>query len=83
MTATTLTTAQTWVDGKRYLWLLSPLVPVLAIIGLAIFQFTGLAVFAWSGPLLLYVIIPFCDGLIGVDRTNPPESAVAQLEHDR
>ncbi len=53
MTATTLTTEQPWIDGKRYLWLLSPLVPVLAIIGLAIFQFTGIAAFAWSGPLLL------------------------------
>ena len=83
MTATTITTEQNWIDGKRYLWLLSPLVPVLAIVGLAIFQFTGIAAFAWSGPLLLYGIIPFFDWLIGVDRTNPPESAVAQLENDR
>jgi alkane 1-monooxygenase len=83
MTATTLTTTQAWVDSKRYLWLLSPLVPVLAVIGLAIFQFTGIAAFAWSGPLLLYGVIPFFDWLIGTDRSNPPESAVEQLENDR
>ena len=83
MTATTLPTEQAWIDGKRYLWLLSPLVPILATIGLAIFQFTGIAAFAWSGPLLLYGIIPFFDWLIGTDRTNPPESAVEQLENDR
>src|ERR1041385_338476 len=83
MTATTLTTSQAWIDGKRHLWLLSPLVPVLAVLGLAIFQFTGIAAFAWSGPLLLYVIIPFFDWLIGTDRSNPPESAVEQLENDR
>ncbi len=83
MTATTLPTEQAWIDSKRYLWLLSPLVPVLATIGLAIFQFTGIAAFAWSGPLLLYVLIPAFDWLIGTDRSNPPESAVAQLENDR
>lgn len=83
MTATTLPNEQTWIDGKRYLWLLSPLVPVLAIVGLAIFQMTGIAAFAWSGPLLLYVLIPAFDWLIGTDRSNPPESAVAQLENDR
>ncbi|MEQ1438779.1 fatty acid desaturase [Fontimonas sp. SYSU GA230001] len=72
-----------WTDGKRYLWLLSPLVPVLALIGLGLHQITGFGAFAWSGPLLVYVLIPLLDWLIGVDRNNPPESAVAGLENDR
>ncbi len=72
-----------WTDGKRYLWLLSPLVPALALIGLGLYLMTGIGLWAWSGPILLYGIIPLLDWLIGVDRNNPPDSAVMQLENDR
>lgn len=72
-----------WSDGKRYLWLLSPMVPVLALIGLGLHQYSGLGLFTWSGPFLIYGLIPLLDWLIGVDRNNPPEAAVAQLENDR
>jgi alkane 1-monooxygenase len=75
--------AAAWTDGKRYLWLLSPLVPVLALIGLGLHQTLGWGVFAWSGAILLYGIIPLLDWLVGADRNNPPEAAVAQLENDR
>ena len=71
-----------WADGKRYLWLLSPMIPVLVLLALGLFQWTGLAVFAWGGPILLYGLIPVLDWMIGVDTNNPPESAVAQLEND-
>ncbi|MES0872664.1 fatty acid desaturase [Sinimarinibacterium thermocellulolyticum] len=72
-----------WSDGKRYLWLLSPAVPVLALIGLCLHEILGWGVFAWSGAILLYGIIPVLDHLVGDDRNNPPESAVAHLENDR
>jgi alkane 1-monooxygenase len=72
-----------WTDGKRYLWLLSPLVPVLALIGLGLHQILGWGVLAWSGPILVYGLIPVLDWLVGTDRDNPPESAVAGLENDR
>jgi alkane 1-monooxygenase len=79
---TTALQEQAWVDGKRNLWLLSPMIPVLVMLGLGLYQWTGLGVFAWGGPILLYGIIPLLDWLIGVDRNNAPESAVAQLEND-
>jgi len=82
MNTTTLSSATPWIDGKRALWLLSPALPVLALIGLGLFQSTGFMIFAWSGPLILYGVIPLLDWLIGEDRNNPPESAVAQLEGD-
>ncbi len=72
-----------WQDGKRYLWLLSPMIPVLGLLSLGLFQVTGNAMFAWGGPIIFYGLLPLLDWLIGDDRTNPPESAVAQLEQDR
>ena len=81
MTATT-TPATPWTDGKRYLWLLSPMIPVLVLTALGLYQWTGSALWAWGGPILLYGIIPVLDWLIGVDPHNAPESAVAQLEND-
>ncbi len=84
MTASTLTPPQseTWVDGKRWLWLLSPMIPVLVLSALGLYQWTGLGLFCWGGPILLYGIIPLLDWLIGMDRNNAPESAVAQLDAD-
>jgi len=80
MTAATLSTP--WTDGKRYLWLLSPLVPVLVLSAVLMYQWTGHPAWAWGGPVLLYVIIPLLDWLIGTDPHNAPDSAVAQLEDD-
>lgn len=80
MTTTTLDTP--WEDGKRYLWLLSPALPILGLLILAAYQFTGIHVFLWGGPALVYGIIPLLDRIIGTDANNPPESVVAQLESD-
>ena len=81
MTSTS-TPAAIWADPKRYLWLLSPLIPILGIMILALYTLTGWGVFLWGGPLLVYVLIPLLDWLIGTDASNPPESAVAALEED-
>jgi alkane 1-monooxygenase len=80
MTAATATTP--WTDGKRYLWLLSPMVPVLVLTAVWMYQSTGHALWAWGGPILLYGIIPVLDWLVGTDPHNAPESAVARLEGD-
>lgn len=72
-----------WVDGKRYLWLLSPLVPVLVMASLWSYQTSGQGWALWGAFGLIYVLIPTLDFLIGTDKTNPPEDAVAPLEADR
>lgn len=78
------TQTASWHDGKRYLWLLSPGIPVLALSLLLIYQFVwSWPVLLWGGPILVYGIIPFADWVIGTDTNNPPESAVQQLEDDR
>ncbi|MGH6628865.1 MAG: alkane 1-monooxygenase, partial [Burkholderiales bacterium] len=71
-----------WVDGKRFLWLLSPFVPVIGLIVLGLYQWSDTGLLLWGVFILLYGIIPLLDWLVGVDRTNPPESAVAHLEND-
>ena len=76
-------TLSSWHDGKRYLWLLSPAIPVLAVSFLLIYMFLwswpGLL---WGGPVLIYVLLPLADWVVGTDNNNPPESAVSQLEGD-
>mgnify|MGYP003503037472 FL=1 len=79
---TTDTLATTWVDSKRYLWLLSPMLPVLGLLILGFFELTGIGIALWGGPILVYGVIPLMDRIIGSDASNPPESVVAQLESD-
>lgn len=80
---TTTTLDMPWVDNKRYLWLLSPTIPLLGVMILAAFSYTGISIFAWGGPVLVYMLIPLMDRIIGTDLNNPPESAVAGLEADK
>ena len=72
---------QAWQD-KRWWWLLSPAIP---------FVFTGsMLAFAWTAqwwclllaPMVIHIILPVLDRVFGEDFSNPPESAVVQLEND-
>lgn len=72
-----------WRDGKRYLWLLGTVVPLFLFVGWALVNLTGLGLFWWIGPLVLYVMIPLLDIAIGDDASNAPEDALAWLEQDR
>jgi len=65
-----------WSD-KRWLWLLSPSIPV---------AFTGsLLAFVWSGqwwcllfaPVFVHLFMPLLDVAFGEDCSNPPESALS------
>jgi alkane 1-monooxygenase len=74
-----------WKDAKRYLWLLSPAVPVIGIAALSAYAVAPkkLRALAWVGPALVHGVIPALDRLIGEDTTNPPDSAVKDLENDK
>lgn len=73
-----------WVDAKRYLWVLSPAVPVIGIGALLIYRVAPKKMrgLAWFGPIMIHAIIPMFDRIIGEDKNNPPESIVAKLEND-
>lgn len=75
--------SNTWVDGKRYLWLMGLIIPVFPFFSLGLSQFTSSGLVWWFTPVFVYVAIPLMDRLFGGDPHNPPESAVADLENDR
>ncbi len=72
-----------WSDPKRYLWLLGLIVPTVPFIAWALVEATGLGVFWWFGPVLIFGLIPALDFLIGKDAANPPDSALKWLEQDK
>jgi len=72
-----------WRDGKRYAWLVGLVVPALPFIASGLVTATGLGVFWWLGPFVLFVMVPVLDVVFGQDASNPPDSVIAQLEKDR
>ncbi len=76
--------SQQWVDAKRYLWVLSPAVPVIGIGALLIYRVAPkkARALAWVGPIVIHAIIPLLDRIIGTDQSNPPEEIIAKLEND-
>ncbi len=60
----------TWHDGKRYLWLLGLVVPALPFLAMGLHVWTGLSVFLWLGPFVLFVVVPLTDAFAGLDPTN-------------
>src|SRR5919197_3671457 len=72
-----------WRDRKRYLWLLGTVVPLFMFAGWGLVNLTGSGVFWWIGPMVVYLVIPLLDLLIGDDASDAPEEVVAWLEQDR
>ncbi len=72
-----------WRDPKRYFWLLGLVVPTLPFLAWALVQITGLGVFWFYGPALVFGIFPLLDLAVGLDARNPPDSMIKQLEQDR
>jgi alkane 1-monooxygenase len=72
-----------WRDPKRYAWLLGLIVPTLPFLAYGLVRATGLGIFWFYGPFLVFVIFPVLDLLVGMDATNPPDSVIKWLEQDR
>jgi alkane 1-monooxygenase len=72
-----------WRDTRRYLWPLGTVMPALPIAAYGLVHLTGLALFWWLGPIILFVVLPALDLLIGRTADNPPDSERARLEADR
>jgi alkane 1-monooxygenase len=73
----------TWRDGKRYAWLLGLIVPSLPLAAWGMVEATGLGIFWFIGPFVVFGLFPVLDLLVGTDQDNPPDSAIAWLEEDR
>jgi alkane 1-monooxygenase len=72
-----------WHDPKRYAWLLGLIVPTLPFLSWGLVHLTGLGVFWFYGPMLIFGIFPLLDLAIGMDARNPPDSVIKWLEQDR
>ena len=71
-----------YIDRKRYLWLLSVLFPLIPLLSIGLMKWSGNEWMLWVPLLSLYVVIPLLDYLFPNDRSNPPEQIVPQLEAD-
>src|SRR3954468_174854 len=74
---------ETWHDPKRYAWLLGLIVPSSPFIAWAVVQLTGIGALYFAGPVIIFIIFPVLDMLIGTDSENPPDSVLAWLEEDK
>ncbi|MQW77109.1 alkane 1-monooxygenase [Nocardioides sp. dk4132] len=72
-----------WRDPKRRLWLIGLVVPSLAFVAYAGWGLTGFGGFFWIGPIVILGVVPVIDLLTGLDRSNPPDDVIEQLEQDR
>ena len=70
-----------WQD-KRWWWLLSPSIPLAFTASLLAFVWTGQWWCMLLAPVVIHVLLPLLDRVFGEDFSNPPESAVAQLDQD-
>ncbi|HEY3865407.1 MAG TPA: alkane 1-monooxygenase [Solirubrobacteraceae bacterium] len=77
------TSTRRWRDHKRYMWLLGLIVPTLPFLAWGLVELTGLGIFWFYGPFLVFVIFPLLDLAIGMDAANPPDSVIKWLEQDR
>jgi alkane 1-monooxygenase len=79
----TVATARPWRDPKRYAWLLGLLIPTLPFLSWGLVHVTGLGVFWFYGPMLVFGVFPPLDLALGMDRRNPPDDVIKWLEQDR
>ena len=71
-----------WKDRKRYWWLLGLVVPLMVFNAPRWADRTGLDVFWFFGPILVFVLVPLFDLLVGTDDSNPPAEALDGLQED-
>ena len=75
--------AFSWTDHRRYWWLISVFMPMLPLVGIALWLGGGGEGWLWLTPAVLYGVVPLADLLLGADENNPPEARVPELEADR
>ena len=70
-------------DRKRYLWLVSVLLPLEPLVGIALHAATAIEWLLAAPLIATFTVGPILDWLVGEDRNNPPEAIIMQLDRDR
>lgn len=73
---------ETYRDKKRHLWLMSLIIPALAVAGPLLYMNYHNELFIWAFVITAYTVFPLLDFVLGEDSSNPPESVIPQLEAD-
>lgn len=73
----------TWTDPRRVAWHNALIVPVLPFAAGVLAHLTGSDLAWYLGPVLVFVLMPLLDLVLGRDSVNPPEDQTAVLEADR
>lgn len=81
MSSTSVINNSEWSD-KRWLWLFSPAIPLAFTCSLFVYAWTGQWLCLLFAPAVIHIGIPFMDYSFGEDFSNPPESAVDNLNKD-
>lgn len=70
-------------DPKRHLWILGLIAPSSALLPSQLVLHTGLVAFWWVGPIIVLIVIPVLDWVIGDDGNNPRDEDYELLSNDR
>jgi alkane 1-monooxygenase len=79
---TTSNPVATYVDHKRFAWVLSLLIPLSIATGPLLWQWHPVTLMLWLPVIFTYCIAPLVDLALGTDTSNPPETAVPALDAD-
>ena len=82
MSTHTLPTPAVYRDPKRWVWWFSLGVPAMIGLGPVLMLWLDNPLMLWGPFVFLHVCVPLMDAWMGEERSNPPESAVPQLEAD-
>ncbi len=65
---------------KKYLWILSTLMPLVGLLGMVLFKQTQIPAMLFIPLVFIYFIIPLLDLIFAKDNSNPNEQQVPELE---
>jgi alkane 1-monooxygenase len=71
-----------YVDGKRYLWLMSLTGPVIPMASIALYFYSGSLLLTAFPMFYTFVLVPLIDAIMGEDTHNPPEEVVSLMARD-
>jgi alkane 1-monooxygenase len=71
-----------YVDGKRYLWVLSLTGPIIPMFAIALYFLTASLFWTVFPMLYTFVLVPLIDAIMGEDTHNPPEEVVPLMSRD-
>lgn len=70
-------------DPKRFLWIFAAMVPLLVHLSWLLAVLTELAIFWWTVPIVIFIVIPIADKLGKGDKENLPDFMLERLKDVR